>query len=218
LQSRPKRPIILDDIIAAGGVTMTKVTMGPGTLVYPMPAFLVGVDVDNKPNFITIAWSGIASGNPPMISVALRHHRYSYKGVKQTGTFSVNMPSSDLTTETDYCGIVSGSKSDKVATCHFKVFYGKLGNAPMIEQCPLNLECTVVHILNLGSHALIVGRIEESHITENCLTNDKPDINKIKPILYSEGPDSQYRAFGETIATAFHVGRKLKTEDEKPAS
>lgn len=196
---------------------MTKVTMGPGTLVYPMPAFLVGADVNSKPNFITVAWGGIASGQPPMISVALRHRRYTYKGIKQTGTFSVNIPSSDMTTETDYCGIVSGTRSDKVAVCRFKVFYGKLGNAPMIEQCPLNLECSVVHILNLGSHALIIGRIEESHITENCLTNGKPDITKIKPILYSESPDNQYRAFGETIATAFRVGRKLKTQEKKSA-
>ncbi|MCK5576861.1 MAG: hypothetical protein KAI14_00955, partial [Dehalococcoidales bacterium] len=74
-----------------------------------------------------------------------------------------------------------------------------------------------VHILNLGSHALIIGRIEESHITENCLTNGKPDTSKIKPILYSEGPDNQYQAFGETIATAFRVGRKLKTQDTKSA-
>lgn len=196
---------------------MTKVTMGPGTLVYPMPVFLVGADVNSRPNFITVAWGGIASGQPPMISVALRHRRYTYKGIKQTGTFSVNMPSSDLTTETDYCGIVSGAKSDKVAVCRFKVFYGKLINAPMIEQCPLNLECSVVHILDLGSHALIIGRIEESHITKNCLTNGKPDISKIKPILYSESPDNQYRAFGEAIASAFRVGRKLKTQEKKSA-
>ena len=189
---------------------MTKATMGPRTLVNPMPAFLVGAMVDGKPNFLTVAWGGIASGRPPMISVALRHHRHTYQGIKQTGTFSVNIPSSDITTETDYCGIVSGRKSDKVAVCRFKVFYGKLGNAPMVEQCPVNLECSVAHILNLGSHALVIGKIEESHITETCLTNGKPDVAKIKPILFSEGQSSQYQAFGESIASAFRVGRKLK--------
>ncbi len=52
--------------------------------------------------------------------------------------------------ETDYCGIISGSRVAKVKACQFKVFYGKLDNAPLIEQCPINLECKVVHILDLG--------------------------------------------------------------------
>lgn len=189
---------------------MGKVTIGPGTLIYPMPVFLVGADVDGKPNFLAVAWGGIASERPPMISVALRHQRYTYRGIKQTGTFSVNIPSRDIIGEVDYCGIVSGAKADKVAVCRFSVFYGRLDNAPMIEQCPLNLECRVVDTLDLGSHALVIGRIEETHITEACLTNGKPDVAKIKPFLYSEGQARQYLAFGEVIGSAFRIGRKLK--------
>ena len=150
---------------------MGKVALGPQTLVYPMPAMLVGADVDGKPNFMAVAWGGIACGDPPMISVAIRHVRHTLKGIRQNQTFSVNIPSVELVKETDYCGMVSGSKADKVRACRFEVFYGKLGNAPLIGQCPVNLECRVVQILNLGSHSLVIGRIEETYVSEECLTD-----------------------------------------------
>ncbi|GAH72488.1 unnamed protein product, partial [marine sediment metagenome] len=106
--------------------------------------------------------------------------------------------------------ITPGSKVNKAEVCQFKVFYGKLGNAPLIEQCPVNLECEVIHILDLGSHALVVGRIEETHVSESCLTDGKPDVNKIKPMTYIMSPATQYQALGEVLAEAFSIGRKLK--------
>ena len=80
---------------------MAKVTVENKTLVYPMPAFVIGANVDGKPNFMTAAWSGIAGSTPPMITVALQHHRHTLKGMKQNMTFSVNVPSVDLVKETD---------------------------------------------------------------------------------------------------------------------
>ncbi len=97
---------------------MGKVLMGPQTWIYPMPALLIGVNVDDKPSFMAVAWSGIANGEPPMISVALRHQRYTLRGIRQNLAFSVNVPSADLVRETDYCGLASGSKVDKVKVCH----------------------------------------------------------------------------------------------------
>ena len=189
---------------------MTKVKLGPGTFVCPQPLFLVGANVDDKPNFIAVAWGGIASERPPMISVAIRHSRYTLKGIKQTGNFSINIPSEDIVVEADYCGIVSGAKVDKVAVCRFDVFYGKLINTPMIDQCPVNLECKLVHTIDLGSHALLIGEIEETHITESCLTDGKPDVTKIRPFIYSAGYNNRYQAFGNFIAAAFKAGKVLK--------
>ena len=192
---------------------MGKIMMGPTTLVYPMPALLVGANVDGKPNLMAVAWGGIANGQPPMISIAIQHHRYTYRGIRQNLTFSVNVPSVDLIRQTDYCGITSGTEINKVEVCQFKVFYGKLNDAPLIEQCPINLECKVVHILNLGSHALIVGRIEETHVSESCLTDGEPDVNKIKPFIFTAQPASQYWAFGEVVGKAFSIGRELKARE-----
>lgn len=189
---------------------MGKILMGPQTLIYPMPVLLVGSNVNNKPNFMAVAWGGIANGEPPMISVAIRRTRHTLKGIRQNSTFSVNIPSSDMVREADYCGITSGSKVNKVDVCRFKVFYGKLGNAPLIEQCPINLECKVMNTLDLGSHALVIGRIEETHVSESCLTDDKLDVNKIKPMTYIMSPATQYQALGEVLAKAFSIGNRLK--------
>jgi flavin reductase (DIM6/NTAB) family NADH-FMN oxidoreductase RutF len=112
--------------------------------------------------------------------------------------------------ETDYCGIISGPKADKVATCKFTVFYGNLENSPLIEQCPVNLECKVAHILLLGSHALVIGSIEETHVSESCLTDGKPDIDKIKPFAYAVAPVHQYYGLGKILGKAFSLGEELK--------
>ena len=192
---------------------MAKVILGPRTLIYPMPSLLVGAQVDGKPNFMAVAWGGIAGSTPPMISVAIQPHRYTYQGIRQNMTFSVNVPSTDLVKETDYCGIATGAKVDKTRVCDFKVFYGRIETAPLIEQCPVNLECSVVHILNLGSHSLVVGRIDETHISEDCLTDGKPDVTKIKPFSYVTSPQQQYQALGDVIARAFHVGLELRDRE-----
>jgi len=187
--------------------------MGPQTLLYPQSIVLVGANVNDKPNFLAASWVGIANGNPPMVSLAIRHNRHTLKGIRQNMTFSVNVPSTDTVRETDYCGLVSGSKVDKVEVCHFEVFYGKLVSAPLLEQCPVNLECKVVHILDLGSHLLIIGKISEAHVSENCLTDGEPDINKIKPFVYITGPAGQYHALGELVAKAFSIGKELKVKE-----
>ena len=144
-----------------------------------------------------------------MISIAVRHKRYTLRGIKQTGNFSVNIPSEDIVIETDYCGIVSGTQIDKATACRFDIFYGKLLTAPMIQQCPVNLECKLVHLIDLGSHALIIGSIEETLINQTCLTNGRPDVTKIKPFIYSAGYNNRYQAFGDFIANAFSAGRAI---------
>ena len=191
---------------------MSKVKLGPQTLIYPKPAFLVGADVDRKPNFLTVAWGGIACGSPPMVSVAIRKNRYTLMGIKQNMAFSLNVPSRDYVVETDYCGITSGSKTDKVADCGFQVFYGDLAGAPMIEECPVNLECKVDRILDLGSHYLVIGEIMEAHVSGDCLTDGKPDVRKIQPIAYITGQPGNYYCMGENVGEAFCIGKKQKRE------
>jgi len=189
---------------------MNKKELGPQPLLFPNPAVLVGAMVDGKPNFATYAWCGITGGEPPTISVGIRHERHTLKGIHQNRAFSVNVPSVDLIKETDYCGMVSGAKTDKAKDCGFKVFYGTLDSAPLIEQCPVNLECEVLHILNLGVHAMVIGKIVQTHVSEDCLTEGAPDIMKIKPLIYSRGPSARYNAVGEVLGNAFSIGKEIK--------
>jgi flavin reductase (DIM6/NTAB) family NADH-FMN oxidoreductase RutF len=175
-----------------------------------MPAVLIGTHVNGKPNFMTAAWCGIVNSDPPMLSVSIRPHRHTYRGVKQTGAFSVNVPGVDLAVQTDYCGLVSGAREEKAAACGFRILYGKLESVPLIQECPVNVECRVMHELNLGSHALFIGRIEEVHVSEDCLTQGKPDAEKIRPLVYCAGARNAYRGLGEEVAQAFHAGAHWK--------
>ncbi|MFC1899845.1 flavin reductase family protein [Chloroflexota bacterium] len=188
---------------------MDKKTMGPHTWIYLMPALLIGTNVDGKANFMTAAWGGIANSQPPMVSVAIRHKRHTYLGINQNMTFSVNVPSLDILQETDCCGIYSGGKTDKVEDCHFDVFYGKLETAPPIGQCPVNHECQVVQMIDLGSHALVIGRIKETYVSKDCLTNGEPDADKIKPFSFTVGGHSHYRVLREEVGRAFSIGKEL---------
>jgi flavin reductase (DIM6/NTAB) family NADH-FMN oxidoreductase RutF len=179
---------------------------GPLPLLAAYPVALIGALTDGKPDFATVAWIGVACSNPPHISTALQHHRYSLKGLRQNMAFSVNLPSASLVKETDYCGLASGAKADKVKDCHFEVFYGKLPGAPFIRECPINHACEVVEILNLGSHELIVGRIVESYISEEYLTEGRPDTKKIKPFMFA---GMGYVGLGESLGKAFSVGKEI---------
>lgn len=184
---------------------MEKTKLGPQTLLFPMPAILVGANVNDKPNYMAAAWCSIVSHNPPAVSVALQKSRYTLTGIKKNETFSVNVPSSNLVKKTDYCGLCSGKNKDKSKI--FKTFYGKLKTAPLIQECPLNLECKVIHCLDLGSHTLVIGEIAETYIADDCMTNGKPDPRKIDPLVYSPGTRGYYR-IGEFVAEAFKVGKE----------
>jgi flavin reductase (DIM6/NTAB) family NADH-FMN oxidoreductase RutF len=179
---------------------------GPMPILGFYPTILIGVNVDGKPDFTTVAWTGVAASVPPSITIALQHHRHSLKGVRQNMAFSVNIPSAVHVKETDYCGLASGARIDKAADCGFTVFYGSLKNAPFIEQCPINHGCEVIQILNLGSHELIVGRIVDTHVSEECMTKGKPDPAKVNPIVFA---GKGYYQIGEYLGDAFRCGIEI---------
>ncbi|MFC1947078.1 flavin reductase family protein [Chloroflexota bacterium] len=188
---------------------MAKKELEPSRLMYPRPTLLVGANINGKANIMAVGGGGVANAEPPMIAVPIRHHQYTLEGIKQNSTFSVNTPSADMVKETDYCGIVSGRTADKVKDCGFHIFYGNLGTAPLIEQCPINLECEVVNILNLGTHSFVIGEVKGSFISEDCMTDNKPDVKKINPMIFNL-ESGEYLSFGPFIANAFSIGRKLK--------
>ena len=184
---------------------MIKKAIGPQTLLYPMPAVLVGAQVKGKPNFMTAAWCGIAAATPPAISVAIRPERYTFKGISANNTFSINIPSAGMAEKVDYCGIYSGLRDDKSEL--FGVVYGKLDTAPMIQECPVSLECKVIHTVDIGSHVLFIGEIMETYVDADCMTADKADPAKIDPIIYTTGV-RQYQRLGDVVGRAWDIGKK----------
>lgn len=181
---------------------MAKQKLGPQPLLYPLPVVLVGAEVNGKPNFQAVSWCGIASFSPPTVTIGLQSERHTLKGLLEHNTFSVNVMSVDMLREVDYCGVHSGKKVDKSGL--FEVFYGTLKTAPIISKAPVNLECKVVDSRNLGSHILIIGEIVETYIDSECISNGKPDINKINPIMFSIG-SMMYHCVGDEIGEAYKV-------------
>jgi len=184
---------------------MEKVKLGAESLLFPMPAVLVGALVSESANFMTAAWCGIAASTPPALTVAIRRTRFTFKGIEERGAFSINVPPVGLAEKVDYCGIYSGRKVDKSGL--FDVFYGEISGAPLIRECPVNLECRVAHILDLISHQLVIGEILESHVDKDCLTDGKPDAAKIDPLIYATGVQ-QYHRLGKAVGNAFSIGAK----------
>jgi len=186
--------------------------MGGADTPWPMPTVLVGANMDGRPTFMTAAWVAFTTMKPTLLSVCLVNRHYTLKGIKQNMTFSVNTPSLDQIAETDFCGITSGNRGvDKVKSCGFKVFYGKLGNAPLIEQCPAGIECRVVHLLELGDCTMVIGSIEDTHVDEDCVTDGRLDASKLRPFLYVTGPGQlqRYYDLGEVVGKCFRVGREI---------
>ncbi|WP_283607163.1 flavin reductase family protein [Faecalispora anaeroviscerum] len=184
---------------------MEKIKIGSKNNFYPTPTIIVGVLIDGKPNYLNVSYAGIANRNPAMLFVSLNHLHYSTEGIIETKRFSVNIPSSEMLVKTDYCGLVSGRTVDKSTLFHS--FFGVLGDVPMIEECPVNIECEVVHELKMESNVIFIGKVIESYTQERYLTNHLPDMAKIDPILLSMN-DFYYYSIGSKISKAWDVGKK----------
>jgi flavin reductase (DIM6/NTAB) family NADH-FMN oxidoreductase RutF len=185
---------------------MKKQKLGPTLFTFPMPVVLVGTIVNDKVNFMTAAWCGIACLKPETISVAINTTRHTLVGIKENKTFSINVPSVEQVKKVDYCGIYSGKKVDK--SKDFEIFYGELATAPLIEECSLNLECEVINIINIGTHDLIIGTIAQSHAAETIIEKGIINPEKINPLIYNPGLSGEYHALGTQVAKAFSIGKK----------
>jgi flavin reductase (DIM6/NTAB) family NADH-FMN oxidoreductase RutF len=184
---------------------MEKITLGPMPYMSVMPALLVGANVRGKPNYMTAAWATVACMEPPMVCVAINKARYTSKGIMENKTFSLNVPSAEQVVETDHCGLVSGAQEDKSGV--FCSFYGKLKTAPLAEECPVNIECKLFKSVDCGSHMLHIGEVVEIHIDTSCVTDKKPDIAKINPIIYAQ---ATYFGVGKQAGKAFSAGKKYR--------
>lgn len=190
---------------------MEKINMGPNVYI-PMLVTLLGVNVGDRPNFMALGWISRLNASPPLLGAAINKFHYSAEGIRENETFSINIPSKEMMKETDYCGLTSGRESDKSKI--FKVFYGELETAPMIEQCPLCIECKLIDIHPLPSNDLIIGEIVESYTERRYLSNDALDAQKINP-LFLTMPDNNYWTLGDNVGKAWEVGKDMKAEKDR---
>lgn len=179
--------------------------IGARCALYPMPTTIVGAMVDGRPNFLAIAHVGILNNAPPQyLTVSLKKFRHTAKGIRQSGGFSICLPSAAMAVAADYVGIVSGRDVDKSGV--FDVFYGRLGNVPLIRECPVNMELTLHDVLDLPAHEVFVGELTATHVAEDCLRDGAVDLEQVRPLLfdYSSG---WYFSLGEPVAPCWRAGR-----------
>lgn len=187
-----------------------KKSFGAKTLIFPTPAWCVGsFDKAGNPNIMTIAWGGICCSQPPCVTISLRKATYTYGNIMERQAYTLNVPSEKYVKETDYFGMVSGKNTDKFKKSGFTPVKSDYVDAPYVKEFPMVLECKVIHHYEIGLHTHFVGEIMDVKIEEEMLTDEgKPDIEKIRPIVYS--PEAQkYHGIGEFIGKAFEIGKKL---------
>ncbi len=187
-----------------------KKSLGAGTLAQPTPAWLVGTyDADGKPNVMTIAWGGICFSAPPCVAVCVRPGRHTFPAITARRGFTVNIPSQNLARETDYVGMVSGAAVDKFAVAGLTATKSTLVDAPIVNECPLVLECRLVRTMDLGAHTQFVGEILDVKADESVLAPDgHVDPLKLRPLVYAPG-DGKYYGLGEVVGKAFGIGKEL---------
>jgi flavin reductase (DIM6/NTAB) family NADH-FMN oxidoreductase RutF len=186
---------------------MSKITIEKNLFCLPWTQTLLGTHVNGKVNFMALDWLTRVNYQPAMLGICVNKAHASNAAIRETNEFSVNIPSVDMVGVTDYCGIVSGRKVDKSKL--FDVFYGDLKSAPLIIDCPLNIECRLVQSVDLPSNTFFIGEIVNIYSEEKYIDNGKPDVRKIRPFLLTM-PDNQFWAVGEQVGNAWKDGVKFR--------
>jgi len=193
---------------------MSKTTWKAGTMVYPVPAVMVtcGSSPENY-NIITIAWVGTINTSPAMTYISVRKERHSYDLIKDSGEFVINLTTEDLVKVTDFCGVRSGKDLNKFETTGLTPEAATHVKAPLIKESPVNIECRVTEIKELGSHDMFLAEVLAVHVDDNYFDpTGKFHLDKAKPICYSHG---EYFGLGKKLGTFGYSVMKKKTKKRK---
>jgi flavin reductase (DIM6/NTAB) family NADH-FMN oxidoreductase RutF len=176
----------------------------------PWAQTILGTHLEGRPNFMALDWLTRVNFKPAMLGICVNKGNASRQAVLETGEFSINLPGEEMMAVTDYTGLVSGRKVDKSGL--FEVFYGELGSAPMIADCPLTMECRLDRTVDLPTNSFFIAEIVNIHIEEECFTDGRPDIRKMRPFLLTM-PDNRFWSIGECIGKAWDAGKQLRRQE-----
>ena len=188
---------------------MGKQNWKPGNMLNPVPAVMVSVaDKKGNNNIITVAWAGTICTNPPMLSISVRPERHSYNMLKETGEFVVNLTTEELAFACDYCGVTSGRDVNKYEKLNLTPLKMQNVNAPGISESPVNIECKVREIKELGSHHMFIADVVGVTVDDKYMDEkNKFNINETGLVMYSHG---EYFAMGEKLGKFGYSIQKKK--------
>lgn len=186
----------------------------PGNMLYPLPAVMVSCKrPGEKANIITVAWTGTVCTNPPMVYISVRPERYSYDIIKETKEFVINLTTEELSFATDYCGVRSGKDVDKFKEMKLHEEASEVISAPGILESPVNIECRVVEIKELGSHHMFLAEVVKVHVKESLLDETgRFDLARAGLINYSHG---EYFTQGEKVGSFGYSVKKKNNKNKK---
>lgn len=192
---------------------MSKVKWKGSTLLAPVPPALVTCGTMEKPNVLTIAWTGIINTNPPKTYISVRPERFSYGMIDSLGEFVINLPTKDMVRAVDFCGVKSGKDIDKFKKTNLNIQKCEFVSCPQIEQSPLSLECKVFDKIELGTHHMFLADIVGVNVDESLLDkNGRFCIEKAGLIAYVHG---DYFELGKNLGDFGFSVRKKKTPSKK---
>lgn len=186
---------------------MSKTMWKPGTFMYPLPAVMVSCGTMEKPNIITVAWTGIINTDPAMVYISVRPTRYSYEMIKTQGEFIINLTTEKLAYATDWCGVKSGKLVDKFKEMKLTKEKANFVACPMIKESPVCVECKVEEIKEMGTHHMFIAKVLAIHADDSYI-NEKGafDISKCDLLAYANGG---YYSLGKKIGKfGFSVEKK----------
>ena len=191
---------------------MAKQIWKPGNMLYPRPAVMVSAaGKDGEANIITVAWTGTICSDPAMLYISVRPERHTYHMIKETGEFVVNLTTEKLARATDWCGVRSGRDVDKWK--EMRLTKGKaeeLAYAPVIKESPVNIECRVAEVKELGSHHMFLAEVAAVQADEKYMSGTgKFELNATGLLAYSHG---EYMTLGRKIGR-FGWSVKKKTQN-----
>jgi flavin reductase (DIM6/NTAB) family NADH-FMN oxidoreductase RutF len=190
---------------------MAKIIWKPGTMIYPLPAVMVSCGASSDEyNIITISWTGTICTDPPMCYISVRPGRHSYNILKNRGDYVINLTTKALARATDWCGVKSGSRHRKFREMGLTPIPASIVKAPMIMESPVNIECTIKEIIELGSHHMFISEVVAVHADEMYIDEKSGlfRLNDAIPICYSHG---KYYETGKLIGKfGFSVEKKKK--------
>ncbi len=192
---------------------MSKVSWKPGTMIYPLPAVMVSCGaVPEEYNIITISWTGTICTDPAMCYISVRPERHSYNIIKKNGEFVINLTTKATAYATDWCGVKSGNKYSKFTEMGLTPVEATKVKAPLIKESPVNIECIVKEIKDLGSHHMFISEVVAVNADEKYI--DKKTglfrLNEAFPICYSHG---KYYEVGQLIGKfGFSVEKKKRAK------
>ena len=195
---------------------MKKRLVTPFRPAYPSPAALVtSVSEEGRPNIITLGEvfniSIGAGAQPVILGIAIAKPRYSHQLITATREYVVNFPTSRMVETVDFCGSVSGRDVDKFREFHLTPVPAAKVRPPLIGECPLNVECCVLGIQEVGDHDLFLGEVLAEHVAEEALDHDgRILVDKLDFLCYLH---NEYWSCGRRLGRHGFSRRKDETCD-----